>query len=212
MIVDHHLEMSKVLERIVQRKDTLKSIDVFNTQTLCLLLRKDYSKFEEFLMESSKNQSGDCILYSDVYEIVLEFLKRQTEQDKLVEKMEHLFAKQISKDTMEKHLDEELHEAMLKEENELAAREQEHFAKWQTERLELWQTVRKEASDVERKQNIDVILDDISTREQKLWYFDKKVEIDLQIFQKRVYYPKRWFGKKRKPRAIDENYIPPEIR
>lgn len=36
--------------------------------------------------------------------------------------------------------------------------------------------------------------------------------MDLEIESKKVYYPKRWFGKKKKPRVIDEGYIPPEIR
>lgn len=205
--------MSKVLEKILKRPNILKSIDVFNTQLLCLLLRKNYTKLEQFLEENNRSKSEDCILYKDVHEIVMEFLKRQMEQDKLMERIDNLFPKEfINKETMEKHLDEQLLEAMQKEENELATSEKQFFPKWQQERLELCQSVLKENSDQQRKQNIHEILDDITTREQRLWYFDRKTEIDLQIFKKRVYYPKRWFGKKRKPRAIDENYVPPEIR
>ena len=48
--------------------------------------------------------------------------------------------------------------------------------------------------------------------EQKLWYFENEDHIDLTIDSKKVYYPKRWFGKKKKPRVVDEGYIPPEIR
>lgn len=205
--------MSKVLEKILKRPNILKSIDVFNTQLLCLLLRKNYTKLEQFLEENNRSKSEDCILYKDVHEIVMEFLKRQMEQDTLMERIDNLFPKEyINKETMEKHLDEQLLEAMQKEENELATSEKQFFPKWQKERLELCQSVLKEISDQQRKQNIHEILDDITTREQRLWYFDRKTEIDLQIFKKRVYYPKRWFGKKRKPRAIDENYVPPEIR
>lgn len=36
--------------------------------------------------------------------------------------------------------------------------------------------------------------------------------MDLEIESKKVHYPKRWFGKKKKPRVIDEGYIPPEIK
>lgn len=48
--------------------------------------------------------------------------------------------------------------------------------------------------------------------ERKLWFFENEDRIDLAIEGKRVFYPKKWFGKKKKPKQIDESYIPPEIR
>lgn len=48
-------------------------------------------------------------------------------------------------------------------------------------------------------------------REKKLWYFDNVDNVDLQIESNKVFYPKRWFGKKKKPRVVDENYIPPDV-
>lgn len=36
--------------------------------------------------------------------------------------------------------------------------------------------------------------------------------MDLEIDSKKVHYPKKWFGKMKKPRVVDEGYIPPEIR
>jgi small subunit ribosomal protein S27 len=47
--------------------------------------------------------------------------------------------------------------------------------------------------------------------ERKLWFFENEDKIDLEIEDKKVFYPKRWFGKKKKPRVIDENYIPPDV-
>lgn len=216
MVIDHHLEMSKVLNKVLAKVNILTAIDYFNTRLIALILAKQYSEIEKFLEENLKNETSEFILYSDVYEVAMELLKRQ-EQEKLLEKLEQFYNNTAKKDasvqvTMEKHLDEELHEAMLKEENDLAEREKKLFPKWQEQRLELYKSVNKEASDKERKEGIDKILDDISTREQKLWYFENRNKIDLQIFNKRVYYPKRWFGKKKKPHSLDENYIPPEIR
>lgn len=48
--------------------------------------------------------------------------------------------------------------------------------------------------------------------EKKLWFFENEDKIDLEIESKTVRYPKRWFGKKKKPRVVDADYVPPEIR
>lgn len=52
---------------------------------------------------------------------------------------------------------------------------------------------------------------DMEMEEKKLWYFENEEQIELEIESKQVRYPKRWFGKKKKPRVIDEGYVPPEI-
>uniref|UniRef100_A0A0A1X5J6 28S ribosomal protein S27, mitochondrial n=1 Tax=Zeugodacus cucurbitae TaxID=28588 RepID=A0A0A1X5J6_ZEUCU len=63
----------------------------------------------------------------------------------------------------------------------------------------------------QRKENIDQILSDLTQKRQKLWYFENEELIDLEIFKKNKSYPKRWFGKKKKPKVVDDNYVPPEI-
>nr|XP_014102080.1 uncharacterized protein LOC106626775 [Bactrocera oleae] len=64
----------------------------------------------------------------------------------------------------------------------------------------------------QRKENIEQILADVNQKRQKLWYFENEELIDLEIFNKKnKSYPKRWFGKKKKPKVVDDNYVPPEI-
>lgn len=48
-------------------------------------------------------------------------------------------------------------------------------------------------------------------QEQKLWFFENIEEIKLGIEDKKVFHPKRWFGKKKKPKKLDENYVPPDV-
>lgn len=64
----------------------------------------------------------------------------------------------------------------------------------------------------ERIKHVEKLTKDMEAEEQKLWFFENEDKIDLQIENKRVFYPKRWFGKKKKPRQLDEDYIPPEIK
>lgn len=43
-------------------------------------------------------------------------------------------------------------------------------------------------------------------------YFNREEQLELEIEGKKVFYPKRWFGKKKKPRQVDESYVPPEVK
>ncbi|XP_068145345.1 uncharacterized protein [Drosophila tropicalis] len=63
----------------------------------------------------------------------------------------------------------------------------------------------------ERVKNIQSTLDQLDEKRQALWFYENKDDIDIQIFKKKIYYPKRWFGKKKKPKAVDTFYVPPNI-
>lgn len=52
----------------------------------------------------------------------------------------------------------------------------------------------------------------MAEEEQKLWFFENEDKIDLQIDSKKPFYFKRWFGKKKKPKIVDEGYVPPEVQ
>ncbi|EDW55896.1 GM17853, partial [Drosophila sechellia] len=63
----------------------------------------------------------------------------------------------------------------------------------------------------ERKASIQKTLSELEAKRQNLWFFENRDDIDIQIYKKKVYYPKRWFGKKKKPKAADTFYVPPTI-
>lgn len=63
----------------------------------------------------------------------------------------------------------------------------------------------------ERLKNIEQLTQDMEAEERKLWFFENEEQINLEIEGKRVFYPKRWFGKRKVPRKVDENYIPPDV-
>lgn len=63
-----------------------------------------------------------------------------------------------------------------------------------------------------RLEEIKLVTQSMANEEQKLWFFENEDKIDLQIDSKRIFYPKRWFGKKKKPRTVDEGYVPPEVQ
>uniref|UniRef100_A0A2M4AN83 Putative mitochondrial 28s ribosomal protein s27 n=1 Tax=Anopheles triannulatus TaxID=58253 RepID=A0A2M4AN83_9DIPT len=83
-----------------------------------------------------------------------------------------------------------------------------------------WCTLRQRRLDEEierlqrakRLKEIEQLTVEMEKEEQKLWFFENEDKIDLEIDRKRVFYPKRWFGKKKKPRTVDVDYVPPEVR
>jgi small subunit ribosomal protein S27 len=65
---------------------------------------------------------------------------------------------------------------------------------------------------IKRLEDIEKIQDEMNVKEKKLWFFENRSKIELEIQKKhRLYYPKKWYGKKKTPRSIDENYVPPEV-
>lgn len=63
----------------------------------------------------------------------------------------------------------------------------------------------------QRLADVERITREMDAEEQKLWFFENEDKLDLQIDSKKVFYRKRWFGKLKKPRVVDEGYVPPEI-
>ncbi|KAJ8946701.1 hypothetical protein NQ318_006959 [Aromia moschata] len=95
-------------------------------------------------------------------------------------------------------------------ENDIA-QQCEIYLKWETDRVNALEEQKKRLLTAKRLSDIEDIKTIIKEKETKLWFFNNEEEIERAIEAKRVYYPKRWFGKKKKPKKIDEGYIPPEV-
>uniref|UniRef100_A0A1A9WW25 Uncharacterized protein n=1 Tax=Glossina brevipalpis TaxID=37001 RepID=A0A1A9WW25_9MUSC len=202
LIVDKYAEMGKALLKI--NKESFPDPIKEHSYILGLLLSKRFTDLQK-IMERKSNQ-----LYEDVYVTCLEFLKKHDQEfynefnkhaDQCNQKQQFIY-----------DLDILLQGLIDKEEPLIIKRQEEVFPIWQEQRKIAKQSVEKESTEKERKMHVGKILNDISTKEELLWYFDREEDIELQIYNKRVFYPKRWFGKKKKPRSVDEHYVPPEIR
>ncbi|XP_044735682.1 uncharacterized protein LOC123297916 [Chrysoperla carnea] len=87
----------------------------------------------------------------------------------------------------------------------------ELYQKWEQERLNSLEEQRIRLEKIQKLQNIEDIRKELEEKERKLWYFENEEKLELQIDANKIYYRKRWFGKKKKPRKIDEGYVPPEV-
>lgn len=89
--------------------------------------------------------------------------------------------------------------------------QKEIYQRWDKERLDALEEQKQRLLRIQRLESIEKTRKDLQSQEQKLWFFENEDKIDLQIDSNKIYYRKRWFGKLKKPRKIDENYVPPEI-
>jgi hypothetical protein len=64
---------------------------------------------------------------------------------------------------------------------------------------------------IQRLEEVERLQEDMEAKEKKLWFFEKYEDIKLEIQSKRRFYPKAWYGKKSKPKKLDESYIPPDV-
>lgn len=175
-----------------------------------------YSLYEKF-------EAGNAFLatakQADFFKESVEIVKN------LAEKVENLDANEPAKQffeavntlaSLKEEKVEELVEGLMKkaiQEQEAKDIEQQRkiYASWITEREEKLNAEINRLNRIQRLINIEKVQDGLESEEKKLWFFENEDRIDLEIEDKKVYYPKRWFGKLKKPRVVDENYIPPDV-
>lgn len=85
------------------------------------------------------------------------------------------------------------------------------FLKWESDRVNALEEQKKRILTAKRLVNIEDLKNSLKEKETKLWFFSNEEQIELDIEAKKVFYPKRWFGNKKKPKKIDEGYVPPEV-
>ncbi|XP_066257153.1 small ribosomal subunit protein mS27 [Euwallacea similis] len=87
----------------------------------------------------------------------------------------------------------------------------EMFEKWQQERVRLLEEQKQRLTTAKRLETIEDLKKALKDKEEKLWFFENEEKIDLDIEAKQKFYPRRWFGHRKRHRQIDTDYVPPEI-
>ncbi|XP_036333800.1 uncharacterized protein LOC118744697 [Rhagoletis pomonella] len=178
-----------------------------NFKLLGSLLANKNDLATSLLLATNTNFCKDTLQYSQI------LLKNKKGVD---EKLVNAINSSLEQTTDSKMLHDLLSsflEAVKKEEEvKLIEQQKNKYAAWKEQDVVERNKSINGVPSGQRKENIDQILTDLAQKKQKLWYFDNEELIDLEIFKKNKSYPKRWFGKKKKPKVVDDNYVPPEIR
>lgn len=173
-------------------KNTLKLVG------LCL-----YDKYDEasaFIVELKSSES-------DIYQEAIDQLKLIIPEHPILSEFQSL--KSLS--NIEAKLNNLVSSAVKDNESKDIESQNNIYALWNDVRVKKLEEELERLKRSQTLQDIERMTMKLEDEERKLWFFENEEQLDLDIEAKKVYYPKRWFGKKKKPRAIDEGYIPPEI-
>uniref|UniRef100_A0A182JXY5 28S ribosomal protein S27, mitochondrial n=1 Tax=Anopheles christyi TaxID=43041 RepID=A0A182JXY5_9DIPT len=118
----------------------------------------------------------------------------------------------INKDSFEKLILEQVKKSVEEHERQQIEAQAKLYTDWCNLRQQRLDEDMDRMQRMQRLKEIEQLAVEMEKEEQKLWFFENEDKIDLQIDSKRVFYPKRWLGKKKTPRTVDVDYVPPEVR
>lgn len=176
-----------------------------------------YQKYDQALQVLDETKSNE--LYKPVTDKIAELLSN-VEEDQKSEEYQSFKSAIESTGSTHKIIDANLETLATELCEKIVSENEAKEIEQQKKIYSAWLEIRKKKLDeeierlnrVERLKNIEKLAEDMKAEEQRLWFFENEDQLDLQIEGKRVYYRKRWFGKKKTPRVIDENYVPPEFQ
>jgi len=173
-------------------------------------LYEKFDKGNEFL-----DKATNSFFFKETVELVKSFSEKVENLD-TNEPAKNFFAAVNSLSSLKnENVDEIIEKSIQKAIEEQASKDIEGqkklYATWIEEREQKLNHEIHRMQRIQRLVNIEKMQEDLDQQEKKLWFFENEEQIDLEIESKRVFYPKRWFGKKKKPRKVDVNYIPPDV-
>ncbi|XP_058831125.1 uncharacterized protein LOC131689823 [Topomyia yanbarensis] len=184
-----------------------------SSKLLGLVLYEKYSKAVEFVQTSAGTEINE-----EVLGLVKTFLGKHEHKDdehyvKLVDLLGTAnFGMKVDGGSFEKLLIDGINRSVEDNEERQIEEQKSIYIQWCELRQHRLEEELARLQRAKRIQEMEKMSREMEQEEQKLWFFENEDKLDLQIDSKKVFYPKRWFGKKKKPRVVDEGYIPPEVR
>ncbi|XP_033252338.1 uncharacterized protein LOC117191635 [Drosophila miranda] len=141
---------------------------------------------------------------------VAESLKLEV-SDEFTQSLQQALDKCTQTNSIHEKLESSIKSSSQKFEPKLLAEYGQSYQEWSKQFENAVKKYIEEQSLVERKDSIEKTLNELEAKRQNLWFFENKDDIDIQIYKKKVQYPKRWLGKKKTPKAADTFYVPPSV-
>lgn len=117
----------------------------------------------------------------------------------------------LKEDKVEELLEAAVKKAVQDHEASVIENQKQIYDQWITERDEKLSKEIYRLQRIQRLVSVEKLQEDLVTKERQLWFFENEDKLELDIEGTKTFYPKKWFGKKKKPRVVDENYIPPDV-
>uniref|UniRef100_A0A182UKU2 28S ribosomal protein S27, mitochondrial n=1 Tax=Anopheles melas TaxID=34690 RepID=A0A182UKU2_9DIPT len=212
-LTDSQLLLGKTFVELGRAFDGAGSVIGTSCELLGLTMYKKYEQACEFVKQNAGKELNEEAL--QMIRSTLEKVPNKEDEQlvaftEVVDKLET--SMKIGKDSFEKLILEQVKHSVGEHEKQQIEAQAKLYTEWCNLRQQRVDEELERMQRVKRLQEIEQLAVEMEKEEQKLWFFENEDKIDLQIDSKRVFYPKRWFGKKKKPRTVDVDYVPPEVR
>lgn len=190
--------------------DEVQASDPTLANSLKLLGYALYEKFDKGnqFLATAKNEA----FYKESVEMVKGFAANLDDNEPAKQFYETVNAlSSLKDDNVEELIEMSLKKAVQEQETKDIAEQKKIYEKWLVERDTKLNEEIYRMQRIQRLLNIEKVQEDLEKEEKKLWFFENEDNIELEIEKQKVFYPKRWFGKKKTPRVADVDYIPPDV-
>ncbi|KAG0722652.1 28S ribosomal protein S27, mitochondrial [Chionoecetes opilio] len=91
--------------------------------------------------------------------------------------------------------------------------QEENYRRWEEQREEEYQRQVQAYKKQQLLAEIEEKKQELTAREEVIYFFDNKEKLSMMLPEKKKFYPKRSpaYPKKKRPREVDEAYIPPDV-
>ena len=190
--------------------ETANKVTSNSLKLLGYSLYEKYDKGIEFLAKSKS-----ATFFKETVEIVKNFTEKveKLEENEPAKKFFAAVSEltSLQDENVADLIEKSMKKAISEQEPKDIEAQKKSYSLWIDERQQKLDSEIERLNRIQRLINIEKVQEDLESEEKKLWFFENEDKIDMEIEGKKVYYPKRWFGKLKKPRVVDENYIPPDV-
>lgn len=180
-----------------------------SSKLLGLCLYERYAECLQFVGELSKEGGA---IHQEVFDQVTRALETANDSEECKQVLDMVKGLSIATGpSFEQQVVGAIKSALERLEKETIVGQAQVYQRWIAERD---QRLQEEVLRLKRAASVkefEQMARDMEQEEKKLWFFENEEQIELEIESKEVRYPKRWHGKKKNPRVVDEGYVPPEI-
>ncbi|KFB49760.1 AGAP011803-PA-like protein [Anopheles sinensis] len=208
---DSQLLLGKAFVELGRSYGGVGSVVGLSCELLGLTLYKKYDQCLNYVQENTNKEINEEVLGMIRAALEKESNKDDEKYARYCEALDKASFKQ-NKESFEKLLIDLVQKSVSENEKLQIETQSKTYSDWCTQRQQRLDEELSRLQRAKRLKEIEQMTVEMEKEEQKLWFFENEDKIDLQIDSKRVFYPKRWFGKKKKPRTVDIDYVPPEVR
>lgn len=170
-----------------------------------------YEKFDQgnkFLEKSRTSQ-----FYKEIVEKVKQFAVNIEENEAAKEFFNSIDKlSSLKSENVEPIIEKLVQDSVKEYESQEIENQKKLYDEWIKEREQKLKTEILRSERIQRLLEVEKLQSSLETEEKKLWYFENEEQINLEIDKvQNVFYPRKWFGKRKKARVVEEAYIPPDV-